>query len=163
LTVAVPTRKIGRWARGGCRWGKMAHGAGPPGEAGADAASTASWRAFALVAAALVLGQGSLSPVAAALPLYLADRGAASARAGVAEQPGDGDRPAGGPLALRARRGGRALPPGGELRRPRAGDRLPGAAVAAHDRPGARLRLRSELDAGAGGQCALRGLLRRDR
>src|SRR5438067_2072386 len=82
LTGAMPTRKIGRWAGGGCRWGRMALGSGPSGEAGADAASAASWRAFALVAAALLLAQGSLSPVTAALPLYLADRGAAPARIG---------------------------------------------------------------------------------
>jgi MFS family permease len=60
----------------------MAHGAGPPGAAGAETASAASWRAFAPVAAALLLAQGSLAPVAAALPLYLADRGAAPARIG---------------------------------------------------------------------------------
>ena len=45
-------------------------------------APTASWRAFAIVAAAIVIGQGSLSLVAAALPLYLANLGVPTARIG---------------------------------------------------------------------------------
>src|SRR3954454_11479686 len=60
----------------------MALGTDPPGEAVAETVSTASWRAFALVGAALVIGQGSLSLVAAALPLHLAHLGAATARIG---------------------------------------------------------------------------------
>lgn len=54
-----------------------------PGDAAAPAPSPdASWRAFAIVAVALLIGQGSLSLVAAALPLHLAHLGAATARIG---------------------------------------------------------------------------------
>src|SRR5690349_19344780 len=60
----------------------MAQGSSPPAGATAETVSTASWRAFALVAAALMIGQGSLSLVAAPLPLYLAHLGAATARIG---------------------------------------------------------------------------------
>src|SRR5215212_9854198 len=56
---------------------------GRPGEATSDVPATASWRAFALVAVALVIGQGSLSLVAAALPLYLSNLGVATARIGI--------------------------------------------------------------------------------
>lgn len=57
---------------------RSGHGEAPP-----AATPTASWRAFALVALALLIGQGSLSLVGAALPLYLADLGAATARIGI--------------------------------------------------------------------------------
>jgi MFS family permease len=56
---------------------------GHPAEAASDIPTTASWRTFTLVAVALVIGQGSLSLVAAALSLYLSDLGVSTARIGV--------------------------------------------------------------------------------
>jgi DHA1 family bicyclomycin/chloramphenicol resistance-like MFS transporter len=62
--------------------GAVAQESGPPGEAMATPVSTASWQAFALVATALMIGQGSLSLVAAPLPLYLARLGVGTTRIG---------------------------------------------------------------------------------
>ena len=52
------------------------------GAAASSPAPAPTWRSFAIVAVAIILGQGSLSLVAAALPLHLVRLGAAEARIG---------------------------------------------------------------------------------
>ena len=50
--------------------------------ASSEHSPTATWATFAIVAVMVIIGQGSLSLISAALPLYLASLGAAEARIG---------------------------------------------------------------------------------